>query len=75
VHDYLADAIASAGYDDDFLAPNVGVVRPVVCDGVVEPGADFVEQPENKERLQLFECGCMARSDATAIDRVFSCQK
>lgn len=75
MHDYLANAIASTGYDHDFLAPDVGVVRPIVCDGIVEPGADFVKQAENEQRLQVLERGCVARSKATAVDCVFACQE
>jgi len=75
MHDYLANAITSTGHNDDFLAPDVGVIRPVICDGVVEPGADFVKQAEDEQRLQVLERGYVACSKATAIDCVFACQK
>lgn len=75
LHDYLANAITSAGDNDDFLAPDVGVVRPVVCDGIVEPCTHFIEQAEDEQRLQVLECGRVTRSKATAINCVFACQK
>ena len=72
MHDYLANAVASSRHNNHLLTPHVCVVRPIICDCIVEPCANLVRKPKDEQRLQMLPCSRMISRNATAVNCVFS---
>lgn len=75
VHDNLANAITSSRHDNYFLTPYIRIVRPVICNRVIKPGADFIRKPENKQRLEMLPSSRMISNGAITVNRVFTSQE
>jgi hypothetical protein len=61
MHDNFANAITSSSYDNNFPAPDIGVLAPVVCHRIVEPCAEASQQSQSDDSLQMLENGTVFR--------------
>jgi hypothetical protein len=55
----LPNTIAASRHDDNFLAPHIRVVRPIVRHCIVQPRADTPEQTQADNCLQMLEGSTM----------------
>lgn len=72
MHDNLANAITSSSYNNDFPAPDILIIAPVVRHRIVEPRAEASQQPQSDYSLKMLEHGTVFRRENLAARGVAS---